>query len=77
MMWFLGENHNGYYDGSLYVQIENMNIRKHFIHFEYSLDTLYGLGTWMSTRKLIHTLKLTSHCEWKEWPYREVNVVIE
>jgi hypothetical protein len=43
----------------------------------YSLDTMNGLGTRMSTRKLIHTLKLTSHYEWKELSYPKVNFFVK
>jgi hypothetical protein len=39
------ENHNGYYNYSLYVYIENMNFPKYFVHFEYMLKTMYGLKT--------------------------------
>jgi hypothetical protein len=28
MIWFLGENDNGYYNYSLYVWIQNMNVSK-------------------------------------------------
>ncbi len=52
----LGEYHNGYYNCFLYVQIQNMNLLKYIVHFEYSLDTMNVLGPRMSTRKLIHTL---------------------
>jgi hypothetical protein len=33
-----------------------MNLLKYIVHFEYSLVIMNGLGTRMSTRKLIHTL---------------------
>jgi hypothetical protein len=73
----LGEYYNGCYDYSLHVWIENMNIPKYIVHFEYSLDILNGLGTIMLARKLIHTLKLTSDCEWKELSYLKVSFVIK
>jgi hypothetical protein len=41
----LRENHNWYYDCSLYVWIENMNLPEYFVHFEYLLETMYGLKT--------------------------------
>jgi hypothetical protein len=40
-----------------------------YVHFVYSQDIMNGLGTRISVRKLIHTLKLISHCEWKELLY--------
>jgi hypothetical protein len=42
MILFLGYYHNGYYDCILYVWIQNMNLPKYIIHFEYSLDTMKG-----------------------------------